>query len=347
MKRFTLNVKYIDREKTMGRFMPKQDIKLKNKASRRFTLLELLVVIAIIGILITLLLPSLRRARYVAKVAVCASNLKMQGTAYTLYATDNNRFFPANAKWSDLDINGGTVDSRYVLRSSLQTIAHDTFKPLNMLLPYFAGGTASSLQGARLGYTCPLVEEKYSDKHSYDSNGDDHKDSVRFPYPSTHANISTYSIWPNFYRNDSKVWSVAEGGAMRLLGEPWRLGGHRANASLPEYDRDDVWSHVMASDINSNFTINGTVWLTNHYPIYRGGYIDYEFPSYQSNGSGFVWGANGAAQGWVSRGRSMSSNYLFDDGRVVVRKGITGQNSTGNANWTGWRIPKDFFQEGN
>jgi prepilin-type processing-associated H-X9-DG protein/prepilin-type N-terminal cleavage/methylation domain-containing protein len=59
-----------------------------------FTLIELLVVIAIIGILAAMLLPALNSAREKGRLALCVTNLKQIGLAITMYADDNNEYYP-------------------------------------------------------------------------------------------------------------------------------------------------------------------------------------------------------------------------------------------------------------
>src|SRR5882757_5664811 len=59
-----------------------------------FTLVELLVVIGIIAVLISILLPSLSRARQQGNKIVCASNLRQLGLAMLGYTNDNKDYFP-------------------------------------------------------------------------------------------------------------------------------------------------------------------------------------------------------------------------------------------------------------
>ncbi|MCM8534145.1 MAG: DUF1559 domain-containing protein [Lentisphaeraceae bacterium] len=67
---------------------------------RKFTLIELLVVISIIGILITILIPSLKTARAEAERAVCLSNMKQISLGITMYGKDYNHYAPLNELYS-------------------------------------------------------------------------------------------------------------------------------------------------------------------------------------------------------------------------------------------------------
>jgi len=60
------------------------------KRSKNFTLVELLVVIAIIVILMSMLLPTLNKAREIAKKAKCINNEKTLGLTIAMYGADNS-----------------------------------------------------------------------------------------------------------------------------------------------------------------------------------------------------------------------------------------------------------------
>ena len=59
-----------------------------------FTLVELLVVIGIIGLLVSILLPTLNNAREQARKTQCAAGLHNLGVAMQIYANENRRKLP-------------------------------------------------------------------------------------------------------------------------------------------------------------------------------------------------------------------------------------------------------------
>jgi prepilin-type N-terminal cleavage/methylation domain-containing protein/prepilin-type processing-associated H-X9-DG protein len=59
-----------------------------------FTLIELLVVVTIIAVLVSILLPSLNKARAMAKSLLCISNQKQYGMATVMYAGNYMDFMP-------------------------------------------------------------------------------------------------------------------------------------------------------------------------------------------------------------------------------------------------------------
>jgi prepilin-type N-terminal cleavage/methylation domain-containing protein len=93
-----------------------------------FTLIELLVVIAVLAILISLLLPSLKAAKEIARNAVCLSNMRGLGYADLIYGEDNNGYSMAGTwgNWSNCpDVPGSwyglMIDPRYNLIGWTQT----------------------------------------------------------------------------------------------------------------------------------------------------------------------------------------------------------------------------------
>ena len=62
------------------------------RSSGGFTLVELLVVIGIIALLISILLPTLNKAKEASKRTACMSNQRQLTAAWLIYAHDNKDY---------------------------------------------------------------------------------------------------------------------------------------------------------------------------------------------------------------------------------------------------------------
>ena len=131
------------------------------KRKKGFTLIELLVVVAIIALLISILLPSLSRAREITKRAVCASNLRGIGQSMKVYANDNTDWYPAAPFDTTIQQQGHSVE--YIGQMSLNLTtgtlpAANKVHPSRSLFMLIINGSCSAKQ-----FTCPSIGEQEDD----------------------------------------------------------------------------------------------------------------------------------------------------------------------------------------
>lgn len=130
------------------------------KIEKGFTLVELLVVIGIIALLISILLPSLQKAREAGVRISCSSNLRQLAMAWQSYAADNKGKLALSELryWRDdatLPYNENTLWS-----GMLKPYTGDNQVPFNN--PAYLVGTYSLLTADKV-FDCPAFTENIRD----------------------------------------------------------------------------------------------------------------------------------------------------------------------------------------
>jgi prepilin-type N-terminal cleavage/methylation domain-containing protein len=96
--------------------------RFRSQARSGFTLTELMIVVAIVGLLASLAMPNLAKARDTSRLNTIYSNLRVLDAAKDQWALDNNK--PSGTPVADL-----TVLSKYFRWGSIHDVLHETYVP--------------------------------------------------------------------------------------------------------------------------------------------------------------------------------------------------------------------------
>ncbi|MDT8389125.1 MAG: type II secretion system protein [Lentisphaeria bacterium] len=241
---------------------------------KNFTLIELLVVIAIIGILASLLLPSLQRAAFSARLVACKSNLRQIAIGLTTYTVDYDGFYPEGKD----DGVGEWAEGR---PTSYQI---NNVPKYNALAEYFNGGYGDyrDITYRNKLWKCP--------------------EGVRGLPPERSDAQSYYSMFFNVYHGSSSRANSPEGyrysepaNVMRKAGWEWTMKYVSKGISGLKFD-------VLAADLtrgqgSSTYFGSITGVMTNHiWGGYKANHYQWQ-PLYQAGIGGVT-----------------SVNYVFTDG---------------------------------
>jgi prepilin-type N-terminal cleavage/methylation domain-containing protein len=127
---------------------------------RAFTLVELLVVIAVIALLVSLLLPSLRGARDVARALVCASNARTLAQGQTMYSNEWKDYFATEiTSGAETALQGG-ANAVFDTTPSTPTSPNDWISPTMGESLGFSANRAQRLQQIFSRVACPAAIAK-------------------------------------------------------------------------------------------------------------------------------------------------------------------------------------------
>ncbi|MBN1346299.1 MAG: prepilin-type N-terminal cleavage/methylation domain-containing protein [Phycisphaerae bacterium] len=176
------------------------------RGERAFTLIELLVVVAIIALLISILLPSLSRARAQARTTQCLSRVAQMAKAFLLYADDYDEtppfvstmhYYPSAPDNDVPDPNEtwlvdcvSTTDSPAAARAAMRNIAYESQEEWTTDVP--KSGTLFTYTRFESLYRCPEFER------------------ITDPMKTHNAFNYTRAVWARLYRLQRE---------MELLGE--------------------------------------------------------------------------------------------------------------------------------
>ena len=261
-----------------------------------FTLIELLVVIAIIALLLSVLVPSLRKVKDAAKLMLCGNNQHQTLTGLFAYAADNDSIYPPHPA-EKVDNQGkpywGVVNylNYAQAKNTARSVNEGTYHYLGSYLPLVDM------------FACPLGHAK--DLSELQWQYENYK-TVRLPYYTGEGTQTSYNLYWGGYEFAAGIL-----GAGKFKGPN---KGARGEANLLISDSVFYWGSVISG--------HNDFWLS-HKPGRGDGdiifYPDNLDPAFGNYVEVFwIYKLSNAIGGQLPSGiRGMKMNAGYTDGSVV------------------------------
>jgi prepilin-type N-terminal cleavage/methylation domain-containing protein len=229
---------------------------------KAFTLIELLVVIAIIALLVSILLPSLTKARDLARSGVCMTNLRNLGTMMYMYTNEFDGLMPVdrNVKTASTDYKWWPMKPYWREGNSTGLTTLDDYYGARM-----ADASEDRPDSSHPGLVCPT---KHPDGTEVDPTkltgllGNDHSYAMLVRRPGGWSDERPFGTTSNYHSgSEPNYWASR----MERMPRPSRLlavadvGGPRYWGTLDRGDKEKTPVNAKHNDKVNFLCVSGNV----------------------------------------------------------------------------------------